>query len=285
MSTRVNFGQILNLLLSSVLHRPSLTFSSAKFTITQSLKNLSQPFMPVTRSPIRSKLIPRPSPFSSSVTLFETSDVSTVVKEEELELSGLRRSKRSRIVEKKVSHKDEGDENDFESLVKAEPVSPSSKLRSPKKRKLESLNETPLTPASPAKKSKPLRMHLEAPHPAPENWRTVYEEIEEMRKLYVAPVDTMGCASAQLQETDPEVSLFPFCSEMLNSLSTQGQRMSTLVSLMLSSQTKDEVTAAATMALRKALGGSITVEALIAADDSTISEAIAKVGFWRRKTG
>ena len=61
--------------------------------------------------------------------------------------------------------------------------------------------------------------------------------------------------------------------------------MSTLISLMLSSQTKDEVTAAATMALRKALGGSITVEALIEADDKTISEAIAKVGFWRRKTG
>ena len=65
----------------------------------------------------------------------------------------------------------------------------------------------------------------------------------------------------------------------------QGQRISTLVALMLSSQTKDEVTTAATMALRKALGGSITVEGLIAADDSKISEAIAKVGFWRRKTG
>lgn len=60
--------------------------------------------------------------------------------------------------------------------------------------------------------------------------------------------------------------------------------MSTLVSLMLSSQTKDEVTDAAVAKLRQALGGSITIEALIDADDSTISEAIAKVGFWRRKT-
>ena len=61
--------------------------------------------------------------------------------------------------------------------------------------------------------------------------------------------------------------------------------MSTLVSLMLSSQTKDEVTDAAVRKLREALGGTITIEALIAADDSTISDAIQKVGFWRRKTG
>ena len=54
---------------------------------------------------------------------------------------------------------------------------------------------------------------------------------------------------------------------------------------MLSSQTKDEVTDAAVAKLRLALGGSITLEALIDAPESTISEAIAKVGFWRRKTG
>jgi len=53
---------------------------------------------------------------------------------------------------------------------------------------------------------------------------------------------------------------------------------------MLSSQTKDEVTDAAVAKLRTALGGSLSVDALIAADDSTISGAIAKVGFWRRKT-
>ena len=53
---------------------------------------------------------------------------------------------------------------------------------------------------------------------------------------------------------------------------------------MLSSQTKDEVTDAAVKKLREALGGSITVEALVKADDKTISDAISKVGFWRRKT-
>lgn len=54
---------------------------------------------------------------------------------------------------------------------------------------------------------------------------------------------------------------------------------------MLSSQTKDEVTSHAMDLLRDALGGSVTVEAIIAADEDTISGAINKVGFWRRKTG
>lgn len=53
---------------------------------------------------------------------------------------------------------------------------------------------------------------------------------------------------------------------------------------MLSSQTKDEVTDAAVSKLRTALGGSISVQAMLNADDATISDAIAKVGFWRRKT-
>ena len=53
---------------------------------------------------------------------------------------------------------------------------------------------------------------------------------------------------------------------------------------MLSSQTKDEVTDAAVTKLRQAVGGTLSVDAIIEADESVIAEAIAKVGFWRRKT-
>lgn len=53
---------------------------------------------------------------------------------------------------------------------------------------------------------------------------------------------------------------------------------------MLSSQTKDEITNAAVDNLRNAFGGSISIDAMIAADDSVISKAIAKVGFWSKKT-
>jgi endonuclease III len=36
--------------------------------------------------------------------------------------------------------------------------------------------------------------------------------------------------------------------------------------------------------LRSALGGTISVEAVVAADETTIASAINKVGFWRRKS-
>ncbi|VDB84517.1 unnamed protein product [Peniophora sp. CBMAI 1063] len=88
-----------------------------------------------------------------------------------------------------------------------------------------------------------------------------------MRAGRTAAVDTMGCDQAQIAETDPK-----------------SKRLTTLVSLMLSSQTKDEVTDAAVKALRAALGGSLSLDALLNAKASTISSAIQKVGFWRRKT-
>ena len=54
---------------------------------------------------------------------------------------------------------------------------------------------------------------------------------------------------------------------------------------MLSSQTKDEVVDAAVSKLQTALGGSLSIQGMIDAEEGTIAEAIAKVGFWRRKTG
>ncbi|KAH9930839.1 DNA glycosylase [Fomitopsis serialis] len=120
--------------------------------------------------------------------------------------------------------------------------------------------------ASP-KKQKPIQQALETPHPAPARWSEAYSTIKDMRSRIVAPVDTMGCNRAQLEETIP-----------------QNQRFATLVSLMLSSQTKDETTFAAVGKLREAVGGSLSVDAVLKADASAISEAICKVGFWRRKT-
>ncbi|EKM83215.1 hypothetical protein AGABI1DRAFT_69456 [Agaricus bisporus var. burnettii JB137-S8] len=118
------------------------------------------------------------------------------------------------------------------------------------------------------KKPKPIPQALSIPHPAPEKWREVYDTIKDMRSRMTAPVDKMGCDQAQHKESDPK-----------------NRRFATLVSLMLSSQTKDEVTDAAVTKLRAAVGGTLSVEAVIAADESVMSEAINKVGFWRRKTG
>ena len=79
--------------------------------------------------------------------------------------------------------------------------------------------------------------------------------------------------------------LMVITSKKPNADVAQNRRFATLVSLMLSSQTKDETTDAAISKLRAAVGGSISVDGIITAEESTISEAIDKVSFWRRKTG
>ncbi|KAF8528153.1 DNA-lyase [Hysterangium stoloniferum] len=125
--------------------------------------------------------------------------------------------------------------------------------------------ETTMPDSSP-KKGKAIRLALDIPHSAPDKWEETYTAIKEMRKDGGAPVDEMGCHMAAASVSDPKT-----------------KRFITLISLMLSSQTKDEVTHAAVLNLRASLG-ELTVEKVLAADESTISNAIGKVGFWRRKT-
>jgi endonuclease-3 len=57
------------------------------------------------------------------------------------------------------------------------------------------------------KKPKPIQQSLDIPHPAPTRWKEVYDSIKEMRAQIIAPVDTMGCESAQHKETDPKVDI------------------------------------------------------------------------------
>lgn len=52
---------------------------------------------------------------------------------------------------------------------------------------------------------------------------------------------------------------------------------------MLSSQTKDAVTDAAVKTLRAAIGGALSIDAVLATDQQVIAQAINKVGFWQRK--
>lgn len=72
----------------------------------------------------------------------------------------------------------------------------------------------------------------------PPNWEEVYDLTKEMRSKVLAPVDTMGCGSLAEKTRSP-----------------RDQRFQTLVSLMLSAQTKDTVTAAAMWNLQKNLPG------------------------------
>ncbi|KAL4263582.1 Endonuclease III [Pleurotus pulmonarius] len=211
------------------------------------------------------RLAARASPYHPSVTLFEakdptnsTPDVDNVAEASKTSPSTPRRPRARRV-------KVEEDVVDIEDMVviKSETeADPSSLAESSKVKK-----SKPSTRVKSPRKPKAIQQSLDKPHPAPEHWKETYDAIKEMRSKIVAPVDTMGCDQAQYKETEPK-----------------NQRFATLVSLMLSSQTKDEVTDAAVSNLREALGGSLNVDALINSEEQAISNAICKVGFWRRKT-
>lgn len=98
---------------------------------------------------------------------------------------------------------------------------------------------------------------------APAAWDAVYAGIRSMRADADAPVDTMGCE--RLADPDAPAAV---------------QRFQVLVSLMLSSQTKDEVTYAAMGRLR-AFG--CTPDRLAAAPEEALQKLIYPVGFYRKK--
>ncbi|KAF5349476.1 hypothetical protein D9756_008933 [Leucocoprinus leucothites] len=127
------------------------------------------------------------------------------------------------------------------------------------------------TTVKPAKESKSVLASIptsSSSQSAPDNWKEVYDTIKDMRSRITTAADKFGCEQSKRKERDPKNS-----------------RFTTLVYLMLSSQTKDEVTDTAVTKLKNAVGGTLSVDAVIAADESVISESINKVGFWRRKSG
>jgi endonuclease III len=113
----------------------------------------------------------------------------------------------------------------------------------------------------------------------PSNWSTIYDIVKNQRERNpTAPVDTMGCEDLFWQSAPPKE-----------------QRYHTLVALMLSSQTKDTVTAAAMYRLHTELKvmehtsgkqhqSSLTVQNMLEADPKHLDSLIGKVGFHNNKT-
>jgi len=98
---------------------------------------------------------------------------------------------------------------------------------------------------------------------SPDNWEQVYDNIRQMRSERSAPVDTMGC------ERSHDISATPAV-----------QRFQCLISLMLSSQTKDEVNFGAMTRLKN---NGLTIDNILETSDTKLGELIYPVGFWRRK--
>ncbi|NXX97456.1 NTH protein, partial [Centropus bengalensis] len=97
----------------------------------------------------------------------------------------------------------------------------------------------------------------------PKHWREQLERIREMRRNRDAPVDEMGVEKCFDSSAAPQV-----------------MRYQVLLSLMLSSQTKDQVTSAAMQRLRQ---HGLTVDRILQMDDATLGRIIYPVGFWRNK--
>ncbi|XP_023319765.1 endonuclease III-like protein 1 isoform X2 [Eurytemora carolleeae] len=110
---------------------------------------------------------------------------------------------------------------------------------------------------------KPVLENIQGGSWEPTNWEQVYDNILKMRENRSAPVDTMGCERSHDSTAPPAV-----------------QRFQCLVSLMLSSQTKDEINFAAMTKLR---AHGLTVQNILDTSDEKLGELIYPVGFWKRK--
>lgn len=111
----------------------------------------------------------------------------------------------------------------------------------------------------------------------PKNWQTIYNEVVKMRGKIMAPVDSMGC------EKMPDT-----LSPKLSHDQPRLYRFQLLVSLMLSSQTKDEINHEAMKSLKshflgKGFPNGICIEAVREASEAEIDQCIQRVGFHRRK--
>lgn len=113
---------------------------------------------------------------------------------------------------------------------------------------------------------------------APKNWDKVYNLVVEMRAKFMSPVDTMGCERIPLK-------IRPHGFD-----SPRTYRFQLLISLMLLSQTKDEVNFAAIKTLddeltRRGFPNGLCLEAVLATSEQDINQCIQKVGFHHRKAG
>ncbi|KAH8430614.1 endonuclease III domain-containing protein [Aspergillus melleus] len=126
----------------------------------------------------------------------------------------------------------------------------------------------------------------------PSNWETIYDTVKKMREENpTAPVDTMGCAELYWRASSP-----------------RDKRFQTLIALMLSSQTKDTVTAVAMQRLHTELGeapdvakqepvikqeedvekptkdSTLNLENILAVPPERLNQLIGTVGFHNNKT-
>lgn len=95
----------------------------------------------------------------------------------------------------------------------------------------------------------------------PPNWEIILENVKEMRKHKTAPVDDMGCHKCAEPDASPPIA-----------------RYQSLIALMLSSQTKDQVTHAAMQRLNTY---GCRPDIIAATPHDVLGKLIYPVGFWK----
>lgn len=214
-----------------------------------------------------------PAPSDSSLSSADTADIEDLVQPSP--------KRRKRNASPSITHKPSRPiRNARETIVKDEPK--------------EEPKEEPSPPTKPRRK--PARKTRDADGEVvvepPSNWETIYNTVKRMREDNpTAPVDTMGCAELYWRASSP-----------------QDRRFQTLVALMLSSQTKDTVTAVAMQKLHTELGdentdtevkiknededtkavlpkdSTLNLKNIIAVEPARLNEIIHSVGFHNNKT-
>lgn len=244
--------------------RPVTTLAIRSMVLTGKRSTVS-----LSPKPKRQKFIPTPlsSLNSPSVKSESTSSLQST--------SPVRYSLRRRS---KQAVKEEGNDIKGEDLT-LEPIPPPQVQRS----RTPSVKSNPFS-ISPRKASvKPIKVDLDPAEArtAPKRWREQYELLVKQRRRIVAPVDTMGCQENGKDEKRQDSRSQTETAEER----ARRERFTILISLMLSSQTKDPVTAEAVHNLQRNLPGGLSLSSVLNASADDIARNINKVGFWRRKTG
>lgn len=117
----------------------------------------------------------------------------------------------------------------------------------------------------------------------PANFFPIYSKVKLMRSKIKTPVDNVGCAMLPITIND-------MLGVRISEIKPKNYRLQLLLSLMLSSQTKDETTAKAMHNLMEYCiaelndPDGITLDSLLSIDEKALDKEIYSVGFHNRKT-
>ena len=135
----------------------------------------------------------------------------------------------------------EGDENVASTSVKADETIIDDDVKPSPARKKARTSSNPFDVSPQKKDRKKIKLELDASEvkAAPKRWKEQLEALQRQRRRIVAPVDEMGC-----EENGTDAHRADAWRVEDTESKARRERFTCLVSLMLSSQTKDEVTAA-----------------------------------------